>query len=115
MGERTLFRTMDRIKLIFSIIGETIDIYSLSSLSGFLEEFTPLHDRYHLFHEKKVPVFKTISFYKEKTYPPSFENVIKFMENFTDEASVRDFIVEPLETTLKFRILNWTYINIPAI
>lgn len=51
IGDRSLFRTMDRNKLIFSIITETIDIYSLTNI-GFLEEFTPLHDHYHLFHEK---------------------------------------------------------------
>ena len=114
IGDRSLFRTMDRGKLIFSIITDTIDIYSLTNI-GFLEEFTPLHDMYHLFHEKQIPQFEKTSFYKAKKYPPSFDNVIKFMENFNDEAEVRDFLDEPLKTTLKFRCFNWTYINIPAI
>ena len=60
-------------------------------------------------------MFEKTSFYKEKSYPPSFDNVIKFMENFNDEAEVRDFLDEPLKTTLKFRCFNWTYIDIPAI
>ena len=61
LGRRSHLRTMDRIKLTFQLITESMNIFGLNEEEyQLIESFGPLHDVYELLREKKLGLFEKL-------------------------------------------------------
>ena len=60
-GARDIFRSMDRVKILFSILMQTFNIFALNTPAiGVIESFGPLHDIYELEKRPKMDLFNQI-------------------------------------------------------
>lgn len=61
MGRRSILRSMDRIKLVFQMLSESVNIFGLSDEKHqLIESFGPLNDIYELQLEKKLHLFEKL-------------------------------------------------------
>ena len=95
-GARDIFRTMDRAKIIFSIIMQTFNIFALNNPEiGVIESFGPLHDVYELERRKKMDLFNQLpDVVNSIQLPKHLQTILDFMASLSDEAEDRDFLHE---------------------
>lgn len=113
-NQRDIFKGMERIKLVNSILTESINIFKLIEDQDVIEYF-PLHDYYILKFEPKENLFEKFDSVMLHTNSEDYEEMVTIMEGMKDEADEADFIKEPLVTGLA---LNWchpTKLNIDHI
>jgi hypothetical protein len=94
LRNRDIFRSMDRIKILFSMITESMNIFRLSKEDiMFIDSFGALHDIYQLDKTPKLPLFSELPKAVEGTENPAYlEKILNFMSSLSDEAEDRDFI-----------------------
>jgi hypothetical protein len=95
-GARDIFRSMDRIKILFSVLMQTFNIFALNSPTiGVIESFGPLHDIYELEKRPKMDLFNQIpQIIESVTLPKHVRTLLDFMSSLSDEAEDRDFLNE---------------------
>lgn len=95
-GARDIFRTMDRAKIVFSIIMQTFNIFALNKPEiGVIESFGPLHDVYELERKQKMELFNQLPDVIDSIkLPQHLQTILDFMSSLSDEAEDRDFLHE---------------------
>ena len=95
-GDRDIFRSMDKIKITFSILMQTFNIFALNNPSvNVIESFGPLHDIYEFERRQKMDLFNQLPDVLECIkLPKHVKTILDFMKSLGDEAEDRDFLNE---------------------
>jgi hypothetical protein len=117
LKERDIFRSMDRIKLIYSMLTESINIFKLSHPKyKCIESFGALHDIYELSNISKLYLFENLPKVKKSIRQPYYKtHIFNFMSSLSDEAEDRDFIEESVKDLTKISWFKAHKLNINAI
>ena len=103
LHHRDIFRSMDRIKLIYSMLTESMNIFSITNPKyKIINSFGALHEIHELNNEPKMPLFNKMPRIMEATGIPDYlEKLFQFMASLKDEAEDRDFQDESLHKITK--------------
>ena len=117
-GDRGLFRSMDRIKLLHNMLLDSINIYELEAV-GLITGITPLHDQFALDGKSKEPLFDEFpgikNFHEPLDVTEKKAKILGLLQGMSDTASPSDFIDQPLTEKLAFNCYDMAEINIESI
>lgn len=117
MQHRDIFRTSDRIKIVYSMLTTTMNIFKLSNPTyQVLESFGALHDSYELNKIPKLHLFKEMPKIQEACAVPDFlDKMLKFMSSLSDEAEDRDFIDASIKQKTSYPLFTPSKMDIAPI
>jgi anoctamin-10 len=117
LKNRDIFRSMDRIKILFSMITQSMNIFRLSHPKlELIESFGALHDIYQLDKISKLPLFSELPKATQGTDVPDYlEKILKFMSTLSDEAEDRDFIDISTKQDTEFSLFSPMELDIDPI
>lgn len=117
-GDRGLFRSMDRIKLLHNMLLDSINIYELQSVD-IIEGLLPLHDRFMLKGKLKEPLFEDFpdikNHYDPKDIAENKGKIMGLLTGLADAADSSDFIDISLKKRLELKLFSPTEIDVEAI
>lgn len=117
-GDRSFFRSMDRIKLLHNMLLDSINIYELQAVD-LIEGVLPMHDQFFLEGKSKLPLFESFADIKNYSDPPEVAEkkgkIMGLLTGMVDTASSSDFIEVSLAERLAVKCMSPTEIDIEAI
>ena len=117
LGERNIFTQMERIKLMAGFLADGFKLDELVN-DGFIAEYFPIHDQYHLFGKSKlqqlISVLDIARLLKERGTKFNRE-ISKFFAIVKDSSDSSDFIGSSLRHHLRLRWYYPIYIEISPI
>lgn len=117
-GDRGIFRSMDRIKMLHNMLLDSMNVYELRSVD-IIEGVLPLHDRFLLEGESKVPLFEDFPDIKNFCDPPDVAEkkgkIMGLLTGMADTASSSDFTDVPLKEQISLRFFSPSTIDVEAI
>lgn len=117
LKERDIFRSMDRIKLTYSMLTESINIFTLSNPKyKCIDSFGALHDNFELSNQSKLHLYEHLPKIRASIKQPRHKtHIFNFMSSLSDEAEDRDFIEESVKDLTKISWFKAHKLNINAI
>lgn len=117
LKNRDIFRSMDRIKLVNSMLTQSMNIFKLADPKyGIINSFGALHDIFEFDNIPKLPLFAKLPLVTEGSDVPDYlEKILTFMSSLNDEAEDRDFIDVPFSENTKVPFFSPSELDIDPI